>query len=59
VALADRLVFAVPQELPARAFRLETGCLVTPLLFQQLSLCFDAEQRLVRIERRRFSPAGG
>ena len=58
VALADRLVLAVPQALPDGAFRLETGCLLSPQLFQQLSLDYDDQQRLCRIERRRFSPAG-
>ena len=59
VALADQLVFAVPDVLPDGAFRLEAGCLLSPQLFQQISLGFNAEQRLVGIERRRFSPAGG
>ena len=59
VALADRLVFAVPEQLPQGAFRLEAGCLLTPQRFQQISLCYDAAQRLTRIERRCFSPAAG
>ncbi|MFM7312203.1 MAG: hypothetical protein ACKO0M_03390 [Cyanobium sp.] len=59
VALADRQLFAVPEELPPGGFRLESGCLLTPRLFQQISLRFDADQRLSRIERRRFRPAGG
>jgi len=58
-ALADRLLFAVPEELPEGGFRLETGCLLTPQLFQQISLQFNAGQRLERIERRRFSPGAG
>ena len=58
MALADRLVFAVPEELPDGTFQLQTGCLLTTQLFQQISLCFNAEQRLSRIERRRFSPPG-
>lgn len=58
-ALADRLVYAVPERLPAGAFRLEAGCLLTSGRFHQISLVFDDAQRLSAVELRRFTPAGG
>lgn len=54
MALADRLVFSVPERLPGGAFRLEVGCLLTPERFHQISLLFNPEQRLERIRLRRF-----
>ena len=56
VALADRLVFAVPDVLPDGAFRLEAGCLLSPQQFTQVSLHFDSQQQLSRWELRRFAP---
>lgn len=54
VALADRLVFSVPEQLPAGAFRLEVGCLLTPQRFHQISLVFNPAQQLEQIRLRRF-----
>ena len=59
VALADRLVFAAPELLPAGAFRIEAGCLLTPRRFHAISLAFDRQQRLRSVTLRRFSPDGG
>lgn len=58
-ALADGLVFSVPETLPAGAFRLEAGCLLSPKRFHQISLLFNARQQLSRLELRRFSPPAG
>jgi hypothetical protein len=55
-ALADRLVFAAPERLPAGAFRIEAGCLLTPQRFHGISLMFDGQQRLSAVELRRFRP---
>ncbi len=56
VSLADRLVFAAPERLPAGAFRIEAGCLLTPQRFHRISLVFDGQQRLSAVELRRFRP---
>jgi|694.fasta_scaffold06932_8 hypothetical protein len=56
VSLADRLVFAAPEWLPAGAFRIEAGCLLTPQRFHGISLVFDGQQRLSAVELRRFRP---
>jgi hypothetical protein len=58
-ALADRLLFAAPERLPAGAFRIEAGCLLTPQRFHTISLAFDRQQRLSSVTLRRFSPDGG
>ena len=55
-ALADRLVFAAPELLPAGAFRVEAGCLLTPRRFHRISLVFDDKQRLSAVELRRYRP---
>jgi hypothetical protein len=55
-ALADRLVFAAPERLPAGAFRIEAGCLLTPQRFHWISLVFDDQQGLSAVELRRFRP---
>ena len=54
-AFADGLVCGVPEFLPSGGFRLDVGCF-QPTRFQQLSIVFDAQQRLQCWERRCFSP---
>ena len=54
--MPDGLVFSVPEQRPNCAFRLETGCLLEPDLFQQISILFDEQGRLTTWERRRFQP---
>lgn len=57
-AFADRLVCAVPEQLPAGAFRLEVGCRLALDAFSQVSLLFDDQQRLQQWQLRRFRPPG-
>ena len=57
VALADRLVFSVPERLPDGAFRLEVGCLLTPQRFHRISLEFNPAQQLEQIRLRRYLKA--
>ena len=53
-AFADGLVCSVPELLPAGAFALHVGCLLSPHQFTQVSLLFDNSQQLSRWELRRF-----
>ena len=53
---ADGLVCGVPERLPSGGFGLDVGCL-QPSRFQQLSIVFDAQQRLECWERCCFTPA--
>ena len=55
----DGLVFAVPEVLPAAAFRLQVGCRLAADRFDLISIAFGDDQRLRAWERRRFSPVGG
>lgn len=55
----DGLVFAVPEVLPAGAFRLQVGCRLAADRFDLISIAFGDDQRLRAWERRRFSPVGG
>lgn len=55
----DGLVFAVPELLPAGAFRLEVGCRLAADRFDRISIAFGADQRLQAWERRIFRPAAG
>lgn len=55
----DGLVFAVPEQLPAGAFRLEVGCRLAADRFDRISITFGADQRLQAWERRIFRPAAG
>ena len=55
----DGLVFAVPEVLPAAAFRLQVGCRLAADRFDLISIVFGDDQRLRAWERRRFSPVGG
>jgi hypothetical protein len=51
---ADGLVCSVPELLPAAGFTLQVGCRLGPDRFHQVSLVFDAEQRLRAWELRRY-----
>lgn len=55
----DGLVFAVPEQLPAGAFRLEVGCRLAADRFDRISIAFGADHRLQAWERRIFRPAAG
>ena len=52
----DGLVASVPERLPEGSFQLEVGGLLAPDRFQQISLQFNADGRLIRWERRCFQP---
>ena len=56
-ACVDGLVIAVPEQLPAGAFRLQVGCRLAPERFDLISIQFGADQRLQSWERRRFQAA--
>ncbi len=51
---ADGLLCSLPEVLPPGAFRLELGCRLATDRFHQVSLLYDAGQRLTAWELRRF-----
>jgi len=51
---ADGLVCSLPEQLPGGAFVLQVGCRLDADHFHQVSLRFDAAQRLTAWELRRF-----
>lgn len=55
--MPDGLVFSVPECLPDAAFTLEIGARLGADRFQQVSIRFDADGRLLRWDRSSFQPA--
>ena len=54
--MPDGLVFSVPERMTSGPFRLEVGCLLSPDLFQQISILFDESGELTCWERKKFTP---
>ena len=53
--MPDGLVFSVPERMTSGPFRLEVGCLLSPDLFQQISILFDESGELTCWERKKFT----